>query len=367
MKTVIEPKQKTRKNLEITHANILAEMKTQSKNKANQMDPPTILVCGYTGSGKTTLIQGICGKDVVSDDKIVAGVPGTMGFVYYKSPLINFWDSQGFEMGQTEKEFLTKSKGFIRERQDDPNVKNHVHLVWYCIQGSGRVCDCDIKLINETFSKSNVLVLVTKSDITKPEALEAIKKCLIEKGKVEEKNILAISEDDKLSLLKVVDRTIELLPDAYRDAFISAQIVDLVRKEKLAGKFIHGAAATAAVIGAVPIPISDAFLLAPVQIGMLIKLANIYSLDLNEATLMVMVTESAGISAAASLTKFFPGIGSLISATVAGSLTEAIGWIANSYLKSCYIAKIEGRIPPKFEFNTNEFMRIYKETKNRRG
>jgi len=60
---------------------------------------PTILVCGYTGAGKTSLIQAICGKDTVPDDRIGHGKPMTQEFVQYRNSFINLWDSKGLEAG----------------------------------------------------------------------------------------------------------------------------------------------------------------------------------------------------------------------------------------------------------------------------
>ena len=58
-----------------------------------------ILICGYTGSGKTSLIQSICGKTIVPESAIHHGRPETVGFESYENKNFRFWDSQGMETG----------------------------------------------------------------------------------------------------------------------------------------------------------------------------------------------------------------------------------------------------------------------------
>ncbi|MBF0363244.1 MAG: hypothetical protein HQK49_19635 [Oligoflexia bacterium] len=324
------------------------ELLREAKEKTRkELKRPNILVCGYTGTGKTSLIQSICGKAIVPDSKIGAGCPLTKFYDNYESPLINFYDSRGFEAGQTEEEFTDGTSKFIRDIQDKPDVDQHIHIVWYCIQGSGaRVTDCDINLIKNIFT--NVIVVITKRDITRDNQFEAMKDRLLSAG-VSPSKIIAVSDQNLESHKKLVDLTYEMLPSAYKDAFMSAQNVNLEKKDAIAQVWIHASAASAAAVGATPIPISDAFIISGIQVALLVKLCHLYNfLDESVKTpMMILATEQIGILTAGSLVKFFPAIGSFIQATVAATLTEALGHLANNYLKDCFMARAKNEPLPK--------------------
>jgi len=312
---------------------------------------PNVLVCGYTGAGKSSLIQAICGRETVPDDKIGHGKPLTPRFEPYRNPFITFWDSKGFEPGNQEESFIAGVKQLVRDLQRDPCVDNHIHLVWYTIQGPGAsVTSSDIQLIHEIFDLPCELVLITKNDITKEVQRKAIIGELESKG-VPADSILLVSEEHADSLKAVVAKSIQLLPEAYKKAFISGQLVDLDSKNALAQTIIHGAAVVAAGIGGGnPLPVADAVLITPVQIGMIAALAVNYGLPQETVTFAsgALIAQVAGVMVAGSLTKFFPFLGQAVQAAVAGGLTEALGQIVNQYLVACCQARIKGQPMPEF-------------------
>lgn len=323
---------------------------------------PTVLICGYTGTGKTTLIQKICGKSIVPDNEIAHDAPGTKAFKEYSTRLIRFWDSRGLEPGNKEEEFLSKTRDFVKNVQRGLSVDDHIHIVWYCIQGAGaRVTPTDERLINEIFDKENTLVLITKNDITRLGQREGMTNYLVSKG-VPKNKIIPVAEDDPASLKMVIQRTHELLPDAYKDAFISAQILSVEDKEKKAHAIIHSAAASAAGAGAIPLPGSDAPIIVGLQFSMIAGLTILYGFDAKSMknSLGPTLAQLVGKQLAASLTKFIPGLGSVINAAVAASITEALGWQVQRYLKKAAINRASGKPVDNFIFDWSEFERIFK-------
>ena len=107
---------------------------------------------------------------------------------------------------------------------------------------------------------------------------------------------------------------------------------ELEKKCKIA---IHTATTAAAAAGAIPIPMSDAIPITAAQIGMIVSVGKIFGITLSQAAAKsiagVALTQQAGRALVANLLKAIPGagtiLGSVISASTAVALTEALGWI----------------------------------------
>ena len=100
----------------------------QYEKEKEKYKRPNILICGYTGSGKTSIIQSLLGEDLVPADKIGAGLPVTQDYEMYENELVRIWDSQGLEPDKGEYEFIERTKKFISEIQNRPNVDDHIHI-----------------------------------------------------------------------------------------------------------------------------------------------------------------------------------------------------------------------------------------------
>jgi len=118
---------------------------------------------------------------------------------------------------------------------------------------------------------------------------------------------------------------------AAAEALTAAQKIDPARKAKAAEKAVNAATAAATGAGFTPIPFADAAVLVPIQIGMMAKIANIYDIPMQRATVASLaattVTTQAGRAAATGLLKLVPGVGTIaggvIPGGVAGGLTYA--------------------------------------------
>ena len=163
-----------------------------------------------------------------------------------------------------------------------------------------------------------------------------------------------------------------MLPDAYKDAFMEAQRVDKEAKIQAvydkAGKakaIIATATTAAAGAGAVPIPLSDAAVIVPIQVTMIATLAGLYGLkeEAIKQSALPFVARLAGVFLATSLLKLIPGLGSAINATIAGTLTGAMGLYVKSNFEESAIAKIEGRPAPDLGFDVELFKKFYAEYK----
>jgi uncharacterized protein (DUF697 family)/ethanolamine utilization protein EutP (predicted NTPase) len=331
---------------------------------------PNVLVCGYTGCGKTSLIQAVCGEELVADHTIGDAKPMTTGFYEYAGQHVRVWDSKGLEPGEREQEFAEMLTTFLRERRGTPDTDEHVHLVWYIIQAPGaRVTDCDIRLLTEVLANEHAIVVLTKTDIGRPEQIDAMRSVLTDAG-IDPGRIIPTSDarSGATGCKQLVELSHAMLPTAYRDSFLEAQRIDrearelavLARRGKAAG-IIAAATAAATGIGATPIPIADAALLIPVQTGMVAGLAALYGLrqEALQHAVLPFVARVVGIYAASSLLKCFPLLGSAINAAVAGALTGTLGWFTLDRFEAMALAKVRGEKLPGMNFDLETFRQYY--------
>ena len=333
-----------------------------------------ILICGYTGSGKSSLARAILGDVVPKTAVGEKGVPTTMVYCPYenKDKTVCIWDSKGMELGETQDQFMQTTKDFIHKMQvEEKDVDKHIHLFWYTIQGpNARVTECDIHLLKNIFPK-HTYVLITKADITKPSQKTALKDVLLKEG-IQEDHIVFTSDSESGSIgcQELIDKSLKELPDAYRDAFIMAQIIDIdkkiqaVKNKNVKARRIIAVAAAAAAIegGANPLPIADAALITPTQLGMLAGMAVLYGLSWEELkpAFMPIVVQTIGKIATTSLSKLIPVIGQFVNAGVAASLTWGLGVFCKNYMEKCAIAKIKLEPLPPFIFDKDIINLLFK-------
>ena len=225
---------------EILTANTIAFGNTIKKLKADNKKP-NILICGYTGVGKTSIIQALLGEDLVPDNKIGHEAnPMTQDYDRYENELIGIWDSKGLEPDKGENEFIERTKKYIRELQENKNVDEHIHIFWYVISaGIERITETDLKIIN-LFPKESTLIIISKIDKdTRNKTVEAYKKKLIGEGNISEDKIIYTTdiESGKIGIKELYEKSLEIMPEAYKIAFEEAQRINIekaiqIKKEK---------------------------------------------------------------------------------------------------------------------------------------
>lgn len=306
-----------------------------------------LAVIGGTGVGKSSLVNAVFGRDLA---KVGKGLPVTRGAHYYDDGSLGIWDLEGFELGSKQPlQLLRESLDVIAAR---PAIEQ-ISVVWYCVNShADRLQQSEIDVIRELDRAGLPVILVlTKVDWEKhpltgkrTPPLDTSKFCDWLNNPVDENGqpvvvpihrYLLTSTRDRYGkgkghgLGELVAETLALSPEDEKDAFRIAQRLNLPWKREMARKVVAAASTAAAGAAAVPVPVADAAILAPIQLGMMGRVAIIYDLEiksmLSAGALAQVGVQLAGRALASSLLKLIPGAGSVINAGVAAALTGATG------------------------------------------
>ena len=344
-------------NLVIPVEGLAEKFEQQFTELKNEIINPNILILGQTGVGKSSLINTIFGKNIAAVSNTKAQ---TQGFHKYtdKDVPVNIIDSEGYELEKSA-EFQKMIEEYLNVNFDD--LSKQIHLAWYCISiSSARVLPYDIDNLRFLADKNiPTCVVFTQCDNDTPEGSTA--KSLTQVindsfgGSIK---CFQVSNDEEINKELTIDELIEwsrnnLSEENLRLGFAVAQKKNLEIKQQSAEPRIKYYAATAAAIGATPIPVSDAILLTTLQVKMCADIFGIYGLDNNISSTVKNVISSQVVSLlgktlAGSLIKLIPGagsaVGAVINASVASSITYSMGYAISRLTKQC----IESRITGKF-------------------
>lgn len=122
------------------------------------------------------------------------------------------------------------------------------------------------------------------------------------------------------------------------------------RESYLCAGIIHTASAAAAAVGGglAQIPASDNTIITPIQLTMAVSLGKVFGITLDESAAKAAVAGAAaatvGRAASQVLIGWLPGVGNIVNAATAASITETIGWIMAKEFSDC--ADV-GRYPGK--------------------
>lgn len=306
-----------------------------------------IAVYGATGAGKSTLVNAIFGADVAPTG---VGEPVTRGTALYVNDAgtLGIYDGAGLEIGQRRSP-ARDLQARIKRNRKDRDVASFIHVAWYCVDGRGsRLESGQQRAIREIADAGIPVVLVftrvtVRNGVVHPETeqlADEIRKMdlpIVGGGPV-----LTAALDDQFDgvqrhgLEELLQVTYGVVPEAQRIAIAAAQKIDLKIKARYARSWIAGAVAFAGGVGATPIPIADAAILMPAQAALMARIAAVYDIPRDKAAKLAgaatTLAAAGGKVAAGSLAKLVPGVGSVISASVAATVTGVLGesWRATS-------------------------------------
>lgn len=284
------------------------------------------------------MLNAVFGVDIA---KVGVGDPVTHTTELFlnEAGTLGIYDGAGLELGQ-KNPFREVGRRIFRNRKGEEVAL--MHVAWYCVNSAtGRLEDGQKRAIKELHELEIPVVLVlTKVSVrdgqVDPKALEladAIEKMNL--PIVTGRPVVTAAVDDEFNgvarygLDNLLDVTYRVVPEAQKVALAAAQRIDLSIKARYARSWIAGAVAFAGGVGATPIPLADAVVLVPAQVALMVKIATVYDIPKTQAAKLIAsmpaLAAAGGKIAATSLIKLVPGVGSVISAGVAASVTGVLG------------------------------------------
>lgn len=333
------------------------------REEENNMQTANLLVAGKTGVGKSTLINSVFREDI-ADTGIGTPVTQHLRRITKSGVPLTIYDTKGLELDKEIQQAIEKEILNEIDRLNKINDKeNFIHMIWYCINSaSRRIEDFEIEWIRAFSEKIPVIVVLTQSigkdykiledyiqDLNLP--VKGVRSVLARDLEISDTIVLPA-----FGLKELVDMTFDCLPEAAHAAFINAQKVHIERKLESANRAIFPFVSAAFAEGFNPLPLADAALLVPTQLGMLARLTVIFGIPISKSFLTALLSGVLGTGGAtaigrtivANIFKFIPGVGTLaggaISGTTAAIITAALGLSYNQVMVAVARKMYAGKI-----------------------
>lgn len=319
------------------------------------MEKGNVLVIGNSGVGKSTLINAVLGGNVAKTGWGTSGTTTKLEIYEPTSADVPFRviDTIGFEPNWwKQQKAITAVKKWSKDCAKKGNEDNQINVIWFCVDGTRRkLFEEDIKSLAKAASMWKavpIVVAITKSySVPDREENREMVYQAFAKDKKHASNLKGIipvvAEIYKLNdaayappegITELIDKTNEVMPEGRKAATADLAKFVLNRKRILAHSVVTTATASGAVVGAIPIPFSDAVLLTPTEVAEVNAIAMVYGIGKDEKSKQFLnsIVEVGTVGAAAkvliSALKAIPGINiaaSVINAVIAGVIVAAIG------------------------------------------
>ncbi len=328
------------------------------------MEMGTVLVIGNSGVGKSTLINAVLGENVAKTGYGTSGT--TEDLEIYESEKIPFRviDTIGFEPTfLKEKKAINAVKKWSKESVKEGNENSQINVIWFCVDGTSRKlfpkAIQSLSRATAMWKSVPVIVVITKS-YSVPERKENIemvqsafaiqtkysknlKKIIPVVASIYELNETAYAAPE--GIIELIDATNELMPEGIRAGASDIAAFKLNRKRGLAQGVVGVATTSATVVGAVPIPIPDAAILAPLETSMVSAVAKVYGIKKDDKskdffnTIVQVGTVSLAAKTVINALKSVPIAGAVLNAIVAGAIVVALGEGSIYVFEQIYLGK----------------------------
>jgi len=328
-------------------------------------DYGNVLVIGNSGVGKSTLINAVIGSEEALTGRGSEGTTKDLKIYPQDDIGLRLVDTAGFEPSWFKQiKIIHDVKKWSQKSETEED--HSINVIWFCVDGtSSKLFSNTINnLVKATslWKSVPIIVVITKS-YSVPERTENIKmvKSIFSRQKRVGKNLRAIipvvaspyilNEDAMAApygIPELIEKTISLLPEGKKAAINDVNAYKLQRRRVLSHSVVGTATTAGVVVGAIPIPFSDALVLSSAEIAEVNAIASIYGIKKNDKskdfinTIIQAGTVSAVAKAAIEAFKAIPGINvgaSVANAIIAGSIVAAIGEGSIYAFEQVYLGK----------------------------
>ena len=324
-------------------AGLTRALGAQMEELQAKMGKVNILIAGRSGVGKSTLINTIFGSEVAATG---LGRPVTQDITWYEPDIlpVRLCDTRGLELAR-----YAQTLGALR----DELKRGEVHILWLCIaEPSARVEEAEREVLAMCAAQGIPGIAVLTKAFLLDDMTEAAREAL--PGVSDVVRVMAKGEPPR-GIVDLVQATLRLLDGPARAAFNAAQQVDIGAKRTAALRVAAGAAASAGLAAATPVPLADSAGVLMVNIGMVAGIAVAMGVPMSRANMAPVATSIVGALAVTfgarlaggTILKLIPGVGSVlggaINAGLASSATYGLGHGFTEYL--CWFFRREKRMP----------------------
>lgn len=286
----------------------------QESDDINEQLKKEILIAmiGDVNAGKSSTLNRLMQKSVAE----VGAQPGETKEVkkYYYRDNILFVDTPGLDD--------------IYQEHSEETLKfyNEADVILFFLNAAGTVLsDTELKSLNKiaTFNKKVIIVL---NKIDAADDIPSLVNYILEHTEFAYP-VIPISSKTGEHMELLQKEILQQLKEANKDLLLAANMAD---KSAIAKRWILAAGASAAAIGAAPIPGADFVPLTTLQVGLMLKLSALYgkpiTKDHAKELIIATVIGNIGKTAFRQIVKVIPGAGMVVAASVAGSMTVALGY-----------------------------------------
>lgn len=308
---------------------------------------------GNSGVGKSTLINSVLGEERAETGWGIKGTTEELSVFDAEMIPFRIIDSVGFEPSPIKaRKAIDAVKKWLKNSAREGHNDTQINVIWFCVDGTaGKLFSKTI----EDFSKATsilktvpIIVVITKSYSVpdREQNVEMVTSAFSQQKRYSNclravipvvASTFVLNETAYAApegITELIDATNELMPEGVKAGEQDIAVFKLKRRRVMAHGITGISTTAAVVVGAVPIPFTDAAILAPLEITLVNALAQIYGISKNEMSkkflnsIIEVGTVSIAAKSAISALKAIPGLNlaaSVINAIIAGSFVAAIG------------------------------------------